>query len=290
MPITDENMSTNWVKIRQGVKDAELLISQKRYNLSMVKCRQTLEYMIRDLCDKAMISSQSTGQDLSALVDALYTNRWISKTTCEHYHKIRMLGNKAVHEGSENAYDANQAYQLLRQEAETFYKTYHSSKQKSAQKQHSGQAQSRTRAAGSARSRRRAPEGFSLNSTDVLRILILVFAVILIVVLIRILRPSGPKTEETSAPSTEAQLPEEPSSQEETTAAPETMAETTPAAVFRTNDYLNVRAEPSTTGSRLGVLDPDTVVEYVGEYDSEWAIIMYEGSEAYVASRYLSHD
>ena len=30
------------------------------------------------------------------MIDVLYENRWISKTTCEHYHKIRMIGNKAA--------------------------------------------------------------------------------------------------------------------------------------------------------------------------------------------------
>ena len=103
--------NNSWEKIRRNVKDAEVLISQKKYNLSMVKSRQALESMIRTLCENASIGDM----DLASSIDALYSSRWISKTTCEHYHKIRMLGNKAVHEGSDDAYKANQAYHLLSQ-------------------------------------------------------------------------------------------------------------------------------------------------------------------------------
>ena len=41
--------NNSWEKIRRNVKDAEVLISQKKYNLSMVKSRQALESMIRTL-------------------------------------------------------------------------------------------------------------------------------------------------------------------------------------------------------------------------------------------------
>ena len=56
--------SSSWEKIRQGVKEAETLIGQKKYNLSMVKSRQTLEYMVRCLCEKAAI----VDSDLSAAI------------------------------------------------------------------------------------------------------------------------------------------------------------------------------------------------------------------------------
>ena len=51
---TSENKSS-WDQIRQGVKDAETLIGQKQYNLSMIKCRQTLEFMVRCLAEKACV-------------------------------------------------------------------------------------------------------------------------------------------------------------------------------------------------------------------------------------------
>ncbi len=288
------SQSNRWDKIRLGVQEAESLINQKKYNLAMVRCRQTLEYMIRDLCDKAMITTQNTNQDMSSLIDELYTNRWISKTTCEHYHKIRMLGNKAVHDGSDNAYDANQAYHLLTQEVYTFSKDFNrrgqGQQQKSQQRPQKSQQrpeQTRSRASsGQARSRKRPNQGFPFTSTDLMRLLLIVIVVILIFAVVRFFRGGKTEDEETSAaPETtfEEPLPE-------TTPALETMAETTPPAVFKTNDYLNVRAEPSTSGRRLGVLDPDTIVDYVDAYDDEWAIINYDGTEAYVSSQYLVHD
>lgn len=298
MPALDSNMSSNWEKIRQGVRDTELLISQKKYNLSMVKARQTLEYMVRDLCDKALVNTQGNTPDLSSLIDELYTNRWISKTTCEHFHKIRMLGNKAVHEGSENAYDANQAYHLLTQEVYTFSKDFRKDNRqtRSQQTSRTGGQPVRRRSASSGsgsntRSRKRSADGFPLTSTDLMRILIVVIGIILIVAVIRLLRPSKSEPEATTPVGVETQAPDDETlSEPETTSVPETMAETTPAPDFVTTARLNVRSRPSTDGSVLGVLAVGTTVDYVETYDDEWVVINYEGSEAYVASRYLEHD
>ncbi len=295
-----------WERIRQGLKDAQLLNSQRRYNLSMTKCRQTLEYMVQDLCEKAAITTTNRNQDLSSLIDELYSNRWISKTSCEHYHKIRILGNKAVHEGNDNAYDANQACQLLAHEVVTFSKDYmNDSRQRSAQHpgqqrpaQRSAQRSGQTRSAAqaqakndSSRSRRRSTEGFPLSSTDLMRILIVIVAIIIVLALIRLLHSDEPSLDESTAPvSTEEQIVEPLSTEAPSTMALETMAETTPEPVYKTNDYLNVRAEPSTSGRRLGVLDPDTIVTYLGDYDESWAIIDYDGTQAYVSKQYLEHD
>ena len=51
-----------------------------------------------------------------------------------------------------------------------------------------------------------------------------------------------------------------------------------------------MRSQPSTDGERLGLLEAGTVVDYIDAYDDEWAIISYNGSEAYVASQYLTRD
>ena len=84
----------------------------------MMKCRQVLEAMVDYLCTNAEIQ----GDNLAESIDILYSSDWISKMTCEHYHKIRLLGNKAAHEGNDNAYDANNAYHLLSKEVYTFAK------------------------------------------------------------------------------------------------------------------------------------------------------------------------
>ena len=86
----------------------------------MVKARQTLEYMVKCLCERYDILETS----LLEMIDALYSAGKISKTTCEHYHKIRTIGNKAIHEGDNSAYNANQAHHLLSQEVYTFANDY----------------------------------------------------------------------------------------------------------------------------------------------------------------------
>ena len=57
--------------------------------------------------------------------DRLYDGRWIDKSTREHYHKIRIIGNKAAHEDNNSAADATLALTLLSQEVYAFsdYKT-----------------------------------------------------------------------------------------------------------------------------------------------------------------------
>lgn len=299
---TDTNSS--WERIRQGVKEAETLIGQKKYNLSMVKSRQTLEFMVQILCEKAAIVEA----DLASSIDELYSGRYISKTTCEHYHKIRMLGNKAVHEGSENAYDANQAYHLLSQEVYTFANDYNARKRRPSGAKPQGRSQSKPQsksqgssqsnqavrrssnaASSSNRSRKRAKQGggFALSQADLIR---LGAVLVIVILLIFIIRACGSKKDDiqetTPAVTTEAQV----STTEAPTAPAETMAETTPAPVFKTSTNLNVRSLPSTDGEKLGLLPADTIVEYLGAYDDSWAIISYDGEEAYVASQYLIHD
>lgn len=124
--MTANEAISSWEKIQQGVKEAETLMGKREYNLSMVKARQTLEFMVHCLCDQAGIMEP----DLSRSIDALYNERVITKTTCEHYHKIRMLGNSAVHENNTSAYDANQAYQFLSQEVYTFSHDYRAGKRR----------------------------------------------------------------------------------------------------------------------------------------------------------------
>lgn len=271
MGATDNAVSRD--RIRLGISDAEQLIGKKQYNLSMVKCRQTLEIMVRLLADNACLADK----DLSVTIDDLYQDKWISKTTCDHYHKIRMIGNKAVHEGSDSAYDANQAYHLLAQEVQTFFSEYKTGRHKSA-------------AAAPIRSRRksrkgRASTGFSLSQSDMLRILIAVFCVVFVIAIIRFILPD--KKEDPTGTDPVITSQENPT---ETATPPETMESSAPRAVYKTNTVLNVRSEPSTSGSKLGQLPADTIVDYVREENDEWVVILYEGQEAYVARQYLVRD
>ncbi len=110
-----------WDKVQLGVSETERLMGQRDYNKAMVQARQTLEVMIKALGNKACIVES----DLASTIDQLYEGRWIDKITRDHYHKIRMIGNKAAHEGHNSSADANLAFALLSQEADAFseYKT-----------------------------------------------------------------------------------------------------------------------------------------------------------------------
>ena len=116
--------TTSWQQIQQGVKEAERLIVSKDYNLVMVKARQILECMVRCLAEKACL----VDGDLADTIDQLYEGHWIDKTTKDDYHTIRILGNKAVHENDNTAYNANQAYQLLTKQVYAFSHDFQVSK------------------------------------------------------------------------------------------------------------------------------------------------------------------
>ena len=105
-----------WEKIQKSVQETERLMGQKKYNLSMIKARQTLEYMVKLQCDKAGIVESST----ETMIRELYDGKWISKSTAEHYLQILSIGNKATKEGDNSAYNANQAYHILSQEIYSF--------------------------------------------------------------------------------------------------------------------------------------------------------------------------
>ena len=275
--------STSWERIQRGVKDTERLIGQKQYNMAMVKARQTLEYMVRCLGERACI----VDGDLVDTIDELYKGKWISKSTCEHYHKIRTIGNKAVHEGNDNAYDANQAYHLLSQEAYVFADQYASRRTRGSSGGRSASA-SRTRS-GSARRRRRKK---GIGPQEVIRILIPVLLVVLLLIVIRLFT-SGSDENDPGASTSPAATYTEPSTEPvtmESETVPETEPESAEAAdvVYRTTDVLNVRADPSTNNDRIGQIPADTVVDYVSDYDENWAIITYEGQEAYVSKEFLT--
>ncbi|PNV61492.1 N-acetylmuramoyl-L-alanine amidase [Clostridium sp. chh4-2] len=266
--------SNSWDKIQKGVKETERLIGQKQYNLAMVKARQTLEYMVRCLGERACI----VDGDLSSTIDELYLGKWITKTTSEHYHKIRILGNKAIHEGSDNAYDANQAYHLLSQEVYTFSNDYRARRRPSGSAGGSRSSKSRKRPA--------QKGGPSINQQTILKIVILILCIAFIAAVVKFIKPGkGSEKETTTEPTTTEQVVE--------TTPPETESvptETLAREIYKTTDTLNVRKEPSTSGEKLGALPPGTEVTYKGAYNDEWAIIDYNGTEAYVASQYLTKE
>ena len=271
--MANTNVNANWEKIQNGVNETERLIGLKSYNLAMIKARQTLEFMVKLQADRACIVD---GGDLMALIDSLYQNRWISKTTCEHYHKIRMIGNQAAHEGDNSAYNANQAYHALSQEVYTFANDYQNAR-KGARRPASSAAPQQQ----STRSRKKQPKRQSITMYDLLKLLIPVLCIILLICVIKLVRPSkGSETETTSASAVTTEAVTETSSAE-----PESESST---VVYKTTDVLNVRPQPSTDAERIGQLEAGVTVEYVRSENDQWAVIMYNGSEAYVSKEFLT--
>ena len=106
----------SWEKIQRNVQEAERLMGQKKYNLSIAKTRQTMEFMVKLQCDKAGIVQGP----IETMIRELYDGGWISKTTAEHYLQILSIGNKASKDGDNSAINANQAYHILSQEIYSF--------------------------------------------------------------------------------------------------------------------------------------------------------------------------
>lgn len=295
---TENTQLNTWERIQNGVRDTERCIGQKKYNMAMVKARQTLEYMVKCLCEKSGTMEGS----LIDMIDNLYEDGIISKTTSEHYHKIRTIGNKAIHEDDNNAYNANQAYHLLSQEVYTFANDYKERKKskpasrrtssESSERVYSDSQRSRAHAGsssvgstgrsagGSANRRRPRNTRSSIDLETILRPLLLVAIIIVLIFIIKMIHPRKEEAaESTPAVSTEALIDTEESS-----------TETEPAEdanIRYTSDILNVRSTPSTENERIGVLNAGARVEYVGDYDETWAIIKFNGADAYVVKEYL---
>ncbi|WP_394523989.1 SH3 domain-containing protein [Lacrimispora sp. JR3] len=286
-----------WIRIQQGLKETEMLMNQNQYNMSMIKARQTLEFMIHYLGEKALIVEG----DLADSIDQLFERRLISQASKDHYHRIRMIGNKAVHEGNDSPYDAREALQLLSQEVQAFANALHKNNSNTApNRQRSPQPKTAPMASRSGSARRSAPQRSSSrgrsrrrspkNTPDINGLLkpALIFLGVLVVVLIFVkLVPGKGDKKETGAPETSTQISTEAATTEgssENATEPETQA----SKIYTTKSKLNVRSTPSTDGTRLGSLAAGTVVDFVKTYDDKWTVIKFEGKEAYVATEYLT--
>lgn len=281
--------NNNWERIQMGVKNTERLIGQKDYNSAMIKARQTMEFMVRMLSER---SGSMSDRDLKEMIDMLYRSQRITKSTCDRYHKIRMIGNKAAHEGDNSASNATLAFQLLSQEFSAFSNEYRDRRRSSSQRGSSQRSTSR-RSSSQNRRRRSSKRRRGMASADLLRLLLPVAGILLIVFvvffLVRLLKPKSDEKDTTSPTVTTESTPmhtEVPTVPETTPPAePSTEA---PPVVYVTTDVLNVRSAPSTDGTKLGKLNSGVTVNYVRAENDEWAVILYDGQEAYVASQYLT--
>ena len=59
------DIPNGWDKIRQNVQETERLMGQKQYNQSMIKAKQTVEYMVKLQCEQAGIMEGSMDSKVS---------------------------------------------------------------------------------------------------------------------------------------------------------------------------------------------------------------------------------
>ena len=104
--------NTAWQQIQNGVYDTQKLLAAQEYNLSMIKAKQTLEIIIKQLSGR----DDDDEQSITDIIDSLYTSNVISYDSFEHYHKIRSIGNKAILENNNEEFNATFACQLLSEE------------------------------------------------------------------------------------------------------------------------------------------------------------------------------
>lgn len=272
-----------WEKIQKSVQETERLMGQKKYNLSMIKARQTMEFMVKLQCDKAGIVESSMEQ----MIRDLYEAKAISKSTAEHYLQILSLGNKASKEGDNSAYNANQAYHVLSQEIYSFKDMDRPAKARKAPapRPTSGQSPSRKRSSASSSRGSRNSRSSGLNTNDLIKLFIPIVLVIVLIFLIKVLTPEKNPTSETTPAETTTISAESSTSSESEPLAP---TETAVSVLYKTTTTLNVRSGPSTDSERIGKLDPDQTVTYVRDHDDFWAVILYNNQEAYVAKEYLT--
>ena len=108
----------------------------------------------------------------------------------------------------------------------------------------------------------------------------------LVLIIVKLI-PGKDSKKDPTVPATSAEVTTEaPTSAEIPTTSQE--PETEAPKIYTTKSKLNVRSEPSTTGAKLGSLASGTIVDYVKTYDDKWTVIMFEGTEAYVATEFLT--
>lgn len=299
--MSNSDATNSWTYIQDGVRETERLIGQKQYNLAMLKARQTLEGMVKYLSDKYQLPPA----DLSEVIDELYKAHAISKATCEHYHKIRIIGNKAAHENDNNAYNASTAYHLLSQEVYTFANDYSPRRRtrsaareqtQNTQKNSSGRnfhtRSSRGNERTSARSGRFSVPRGDISIPDLLKFIIPVIIIIIIVIIVK----SCTASKKSPLPETVAQSTQAVTTAPTTMAATEaltteaTTAEATQEVVYKTTSSLRIRNAPSTDAEILNVLPAGTTIVFIKKYDDKWTVINYNGAQAYVASEYLTSE
>lgn len=245
--------------ISHGVKKVENLLSKKEYNLSIITARQTMEYMTKYLCDKFNIPLTASSLEN---IDNLSQRNILSERSKSNFHTIRTIGNMAVHEGYENPSDAARVHSALIQELNLFKNGYYNRKT-------------------------------SLSRNDIIRLLSPIVLIILLAVVILILKNcSGDKSlnknilEKPAVNSVDIQKPDANETTNEITVVEEEQAPPT-LTTYITKSNLNIRSSPSLEGDKIATLPKGSEIQFVKDYNNDWAVIEYNGSHSYVSKKYI---
>lgn len=283
--------NTAWQQIQNGVYDTQKLLSAQEYNLSMIKAKQTLEIIIKQLSGR----DDDDEQSITDIIDSLYTSNVISYDSFEHYHKIRSIGNKAILENNNEEFNATFACQLLSEEVQTFINEYAPRKTRvspvvtpirndNSQRKTSGTSTEGTQRRRVVKKSSKNKKKPTVNTADLTKVIIGFVILIVLILLFRSLVPSKKKTNTTNTTTTTA-VSSDSTDTSETSA--ETAPETAASVKYVTTARLHVRSSPSLDGDILATLNVGVSVDYAGEHDSTWSIINYNGGQAYVATAYI---
>ena len=203
--------NTAWQQIQNGVYDTQKLLAAQEYNLSMIKAKQTLEIIIKQLSGR----DDDDEQSITDIIDSLFTSDVISYDSSEHYHKIRSIGNKAILENNNEEFNATFACQLLSEEVQKFINEYSPRKTRvspvvtpirndSSQKRASStgtEGSQRRRVVKKSSKNKKKP---TVNTADLTKVIIGFVILIVLILLFRSLVPSKKKTNTTNTTTTTA--------------------------------------------------------------------------------------
>ena len=128
------------------------------------------------------------------------------------------------------------------------------------------------------------------NKSKLIAIIIPIVLVLLIVFVVRAMFFSGP-SRRTARPVETTPVVE--TVETETTEPVETTPPPPSEAGYYdvTGDLVKIRNSPTTEGSKvLGTVSKGDKVQVKSFYNNEWAVVVYEGTEAYIARRYIVKD
>lgn len=299
--------------IADTVLEIERLLDEHKYDIVMLKSKQLIEYMARKLAALHQIKVSD-----SEIIDSLFTEGILSQESLENYQRIRLIGLSALQSDDTDEYNAKTSFHLLTQEIEKFSEEGEPSDKNNTavseepteteavssthREQNGGTMENRKPvkkykddevvelknstgiAAKIQRSRTKFKSKRTRNNLIRLGLTLGPFIIVLVFLMLFFFGAKSFKSRKQSSTdttqSTTVVSETEATLVEETTAAPTITR-------YVTTSALNVRSAPSTDGEKLTTLAAGTTVDFVGDYDNVWAIINYNGAQAYVSKQYL---